>query len=328
MEDYFAQSFRLKVTEWLQLPVQSAMPDGTRIIMKNRERIRVSGASYFPAMSRSDDILVVEGNLQCGAGCTFQREILVRKDARIGDGSKLQALAVDGDAILGNKVQITRWVDSRGIMEIGAGSIVRARATAGQAIFLGAGAQVGSAFAPVVTTLQKEPESPDSASAPTLEITLPGSDSPEVANRELEHIGLERGKLSMLNQECWLYAGDFCPSAPLRVARKLIVKGDCFLPAGSVVESDLKAEGLIELGARVVCNGNVIAAGDIHFGPRGRFKGVLHAGKCLELGAGVFGENNGSLVAAFSTETLKMGAGVVVHGKVASGAQVVVTDIV
>jgi len=123
-------------------------------------------------MSRSDDILVVEGNLQCGAGCTFQRRswcgrtrgLATAANCRPSPSMAMRSSETSSDNTL---------VDSRGIMEIGAGSIVRARATAGQAIFLGAGAQVGSAFAPVVTTLQKEPESPDSASAPTLEITLP-----------------------------------------------------------------------------------------------------------------------------------------------------------
>jgi len=83
----------------------------------------------------------------------------------------------------------------------------------------------------------------------------------------------------------------FLPFRAIACGQETDCQGDWLPSRRHVVESDLKAEGLIELGARVVCNGNVIAAGDIHFGPRGRFKGVLHAGKCLELGAGVFGEN-------------------------------------
>jgi len=112
------------------------------------------------------------------------------------------------------------------------------------------------------------------------------------------------------------------PSAAIQVKTKLIVKGDCILPSGSVVEGDLKVNGIIYVGARSVCRGNVIADGDICFGPSSRFHGIVHAGRTLRLSSGVRGGVEGALVVAYAGETVTLEDDVVVHGKVASGDRV------
>src|SRR6202142_2980233 len=77
MEDYLAQSFRRKVKEWLQLPSTIAS-ERERTILKGRETIRViTGGIEFGSGEQCDDILVVEGDLACGSGCLFCREMRV-----------------------------------------------------------------------------------------------------------------------------------------------------------------------------------------------------------------------------------------------------------
>src|ERR1700690_2002042 len=112
MEDYLAQSFRRKVKEWLQLP-STVRSERERTILKGRETIRViTGAIEFGSGEVCDDILVVEGNFTCGSGCLFAREILVKGNARIGPGTQLQSVAVDGDLTLEWDVKVARWLDS------------------------------------------------------------------------------------------------------------------------------------------------------------------------------------------------------------------------
>jgi predicted acyltransferase (DUF342 family) len=121
-----------------------------------------------------------------------------------------------------------------------------------------------------------------------------------------------------------LYRGNLIPPAPLHVKTRLIVRGDCVLPAGSIVEGDLKAHGRIEMKQGCVCNGNVIADRDISFGPSCRFHGVVHTGRALRLARGVVGGGEGRKVAAYSAGILMLEESVTVHGKVASGDHVAV----
>ena len=180
LEDYFGRSFRLKVSEWLKLPVQVALPDGTLSIKKGRERILVSNSAEYPPQSKSDDILVVRGGFRCGAGGVFGREIYAHGDALIGAGTLIQSMAVDGNLILGHAVRVARWVDSLGDMEIGADSSVRARATAGKILRLSKGSRAGSVFAPTVCTSRDGPvKTVDTVAepAPTLEIPAPAAEA-------------------------------------------------------------------------------------------------------------------------------------------------------
>lgn len=325
VEDYFARSFRLKVSEWLKLPTQVAKPDGVRMITKGKETILITPSQHYPPQAKSDHILVVEGNFKCGANCVFGREIYALGDASISTGTRLQAIAVDGSLTLGSGVRIARWADSSGDMVIGEDSIINSRATAGGTLFLGDGAQVGSAFAPTVSTCHKCPApsmEADDLVLPELQIPVPEKD--RGGTHKPEQLGVDPKLLAQLSPDCWIYHGDLKPSAAVHLKKKLIVKGDCVLPAGSVLNADLKADGLVVVGEHSFCRGNVIAGGEIRFGPSSRFKGVAHAGEALHLSRGVRGGSEDAPVAVFSAEILSIQEEVAVHGKVASGIHVVV----
>lgn len=323
MEDYFARSFRLKVMEWLKLPVQTSTPDGTRIIRKGRENIRVSDSAAWPSGSKSDDIQVVRGTFLCGTECVLSREIYARESAFVGADSRLQAIAVDGDLTIDAGVNIARWADSTGEMEIGPGSVVRARATSGKSIRLGERAQVGSVFAPMVSTSITNLEDPEAAEDPkTTMLQVPASVG-EVGSGRL---GLDPKRLRPIGAECLMYQGDLKPSVPFRLTMKLIVKGDCIIPEGSVLEGDLKAHGRIVIGNSSICKGNVVGSGDIRFGSGSRFFGVVHAGKTLLLCRNVRGGAKGAFVAAFAADELLLEDDVTVYGKLAAGRCVIVSE--
>jgi predicted acyltransferase (DUF342 family) len=321
MEDYFARSFRLKVSEWLRLPDQSATPDGTRRIRKGKEYILVSNAAEYAPQSHATDILVVSGLFKCLAGCIFHSEIYAQGDASIGAGTQLQSIAVDGNLTLGPHVRIARWADCQGNMDVGVNSVVRSRVTAGGTLRLRNGTQVKSAFAPAVSTCGdsfKAPQKGDEPPMPRLEI--PDTDAAESQTDEWSGAGLDLKRLSKLSPDCWLYDGDLKPSDPVHLKAKLIIRGDCSVPPGSVLEKDIKSKRSLSIGAGSVCRGNVVADEDVSIGPSCRFYGIVHAGKNLRLCAGVSGGDQDARVAAFGEETLTIEENVLVHGKVASGS--------
>ena len=325
MEDYFARSFRVKVCDWLLLPVQAATPDGVRVIDKGRERIRESGPADYPPRSQSDEIIVVNGTFRCGAGCIFNREILIHGDGVVGAGSRIQSVAADGDLVLGSSVRVARWADSAAELEVGTDSSVGARVTAGRSILLMRGSQVTSAYAPrVMTPPRRSEDSSDGPEAAVSEAAIPVSaDEADVDNR-LKLWKLDPRKLSRLGSECWVYRGDLLPSVPIHVTTRLVVKGHCTLPGGSVLDGDLKVNGRLTLGAHSVAQGNLVATADVSIGPESRFYGVVHAGGKLRLGRAVSGGSPDKQVAAFAADTFTLEEGIVVFGKVASGDRVTV----
>ncbi len=320
LEDYFGRSFRVRVSEWLELPPVTALPDGTRVLRKEGEKIRVSAAAEFAPYSVSDEILVVQGAFRGGAGCVFRREILAHGTARIGAGSRLQAVASDGDLFLGAGSRVARWVDCRGAMEIGPQCTVRSRATAGAVIRLRKGARIASAFAPTVLSAfdGRDPEvAEEKLPEPEQEFPLP--DPAAADRRRRAKLGLDPALLAQLGPDGGLYRGDWKPSAPLRLRVKMVVKGDCAFPAGSLLEADLKADGNVDIGAGSACLGNIVAGGNVRFGRGCRFYGVVHAGGRLHLEAGVRGGRPEAWAAAYSADELTVDDGVIVHGKLASG---------
>ncbi len=326
MEDYLAQSFRRKVKEWLQLPATGSS-GRERTILKGRETIRViTGGMEFGSGEVCDDILVVEGDFACGPGCVFAREILVKGNARIGLGAQLQSVAVDGNLALGGDVKVARWLDSSRELTIGANCLVGARVTSLGMIRLGPGAQAGSMYAPQVVTTGWDGtflgnETQEMAKLPAIAFSVQPTDS----DREsLEAAGFDVKKLIQLGSDSWLYKGDLRLAAALRLKTKLVVKGNCDLPEGSILETDIRADGWLHVGANSVCRGNLIAGKDIHLGPGCRFAGLIHADGSVQIGRGTRGFKDEGMVVAYAGEILQVERDVAIQGKLAAGGRVIV----
>jgi predicted acyltransferase (DUF342 family) len=326
MEDYLAQSFRRKVREWRQLPGTST-GEKERSIIKGHEKIRViSGDVEFRARDVTEDILIVEGDFKCGSGCLFAREILVKGNARIGSGTQLQSMAVDGNLEAEGDVKVARWLDSAKELTLGNNCLIGARVTSAGLIRLGAGTQAGSMYAPRVATPGWDGtflgrETPEMTKLPAIVF----SEEQTAAGRELlETAGFDEKKLIQLGSDAWLYKGDLRVIAALRLTMKLVVKGNCDLPEGCVLEADLHADGSLTVGANSICRGNLISARNIYLGPGSKFFGLIHADGLVQLGRGTRGFKDEGMVVAFAGDVLQVEKDVAVRGKLAAGGRVIV----
>ncbi len=324
MEDYLAQSFRRKVREWLQLPATSTS-ETERIIQKGQETIRVVKSAEFESGKLCDDILVVEGDFTCESNCVFTREILVKGNARVGPGTQLQSMAVEGDLWLAWDVRVARWLDAAKELTIGANCLVGARVTSLSLIRLGPGAQAGSTYAPQVMSTGWDGkflrnETRETANLPEIAF----SENMAGAEESLHRAGFDVKKLIELSSDCWLYKGDLRPATALRLKTKLVVKGNCDLPEGSVLETDLRADESLIIGPNSVCRGNLIAGRDIHVGAGCRVAGLIHADGAVQLGRGTRGFKDDGMVVAFAGDDLKVERDVAIKGKLAAGGRVIV----
>jgi hypothetical protein len=323
-EDFLAQSFRAKVSEWLERAASMRRgPDGC-LMDTGREWVRVIAAADYRPGSTVDEVLLSEGDFSCGAGCAFLREVYVRRHGRLEAGARLQSIAADGSLALGPGVIVVRWADSVGEMDLGEGAIVQWRATSHTRVRLAPGAQAGSIYAPEIATagLRQTP-SPDASQRTGEMVEIPPPPGPPQGLAAQKPVGFDPGKLVRLSPDCWLYRGDLELALPLRLKSKLVVKGDFSCPAGSILEQDLKADGWLRIGEDSVCLGNLVAGGQIHLGRGTRFHDVVHAGQTLQLCRGVRGCRDHGPVAVYAADWLLLEQNVAVRGKLASARQVV-----
>lgn len=319
-EDYFAQSFRSKVKRWLELPASTAADGGERTILKGHELIRVSPKLRLSDRTRCDDILVVEGDFACGTNCELSREIYAYGKAEVGSGSRMQAIAADQDLSIGDGTTVARWVDSAGELRIGRACVVHSRVTSQKAVLLGLGAEVLSVFAPEISS--DGDGAPPHAYRPFIvqALSIPPLDEP--GNGKWKKVGFDDTKLSPLGSDAWIYNGSLRLRIPLRLSTKLIVRGDCVCPPGSVLGQDLKATGQLAIGDGSECRGNLVAGKSVYLGPYVQFKGMIHAGAAVLLSHGVRGAAEGSLVAAHAGASLYVESGVTIRGKLSAAKQV------
>jgi hypothetical protein len=319
-EDYFGQSFRTKLQSWLELPAV-VLPGGNRTIEKNGERIIVCTALRLADRAQSDDILAVQGEFHCGAASHLSREIYAAGNATLGAGSKLQALAGDEDVTLASDVEVARWVDSWGALRLGANCVIHSRATARKSACLEAGAEAQSVFAPEVTTVPVDPDARTCRIAsPDRLLQIPPS--PDADLSVLRQMGLDLAKLTPLGSECWIYRGSLRPKAPVHLTAQLVVTGDCLIPAGSLLEDDLKSSGDLFVGAGSECMGNLISENSLGVGPGVHFAGIIHADGEILLSNGVRGESVEGPVVVDAGSWLYVEHGVTVRGKLSSGERV------
>ena len=152
LEDYFGQSFRAKLRDWLSLPSTSDSTANLRVIDRGSEKLYVSGSTSYPAGRKEDAVLIIEGDFNSGANCSFERELMIRGNGKIGSGAKMQAIAADGALEIGSNVVIRRWVDAGGAVTIGANSTISSKVCSRESVLLEAGSSAASIFAPEIVS--------------------------------------------------------------------------------------------------------------------------------------------------------------------------------
>lgn len=319
VEDYFGKSFRAKMQDWMELPALESSTANLREIEKGNEKLFVAPVAAYPDSIRESGILAVEDTFTCGANCRFLREIYAKQSADIGVNSKLQAIAVDGDLTLRQGVEVVRWVDARGVLDIRDRCRVGARATSTGKIRLGLDSRCLSLFAPEIETQGRQEAVVSLQLARAGSILIPPPENEDGTLAEQDGINLK--KLHRMSADTWIYEGDLEFQEPVHLRANLVVMGKFVCGEASLLEGDVRAR-TIEVGAVSLCKGNLVAERELLLGRRATFQGVLHAGGMMRLARGVRGFNVAHPVVAFSGARLAVEPNVVVNGKLSSNEYV------
>ncbi len=316
IENYFGRSFRSKVQQWLQLPYEESMAGAMRVIDRGVEKVIVAGKGMFPDGRRERLAMILQSDFNCGPDCIFERELMVSRDALVGQGTHLQALACDGAAKLERGVTVMRWLDVAGPLEMQADCKVMSKVCSRHSIYFGPGSEALSLFAPEIetegrlqTSTQNLPE--------VREVVL----IPHAANVTEPVHGYDPKLLYSMGAGSYLYNGSLKLTAPLHVRAPLVVNGNVETMEGSMIEADMKVKGFVKIGGMSMIKGNLVSDGAMEIGSGSFFQGVLHAGGDIVLRHGVRGLGPAPVV-AYASQMLMVESDVVVRGKLAAGGKV------
>ena len=82
-------------------------------------------------------LLCVQGDLVSRGNAQFHKEVFVTGDVSMGSNNIIQVLAADGNVTIGTDVQLKRWLDADGDINIGAGCNLGISASSGRKLHLG-----------------------------------------------------------------------------------------------------------------------------------------------------------------------------------------------
>ena len=321
VENYFGQSFRRKVNQWLKGPGETSSTGAMRVVDRGNEKVYVAGSAQYPSNRRERNVLVIEGDFSCGKACSFERELMIEGNATIGAGTDLQAIAVDRNLTMEPGVSVRRWVDAKGTVELIQDCSVQSKVCAGHSIFMGTGCAALSFFAPEISTEGRVEVSTSQPERPGDFVLIPHAAN--MGNKVFH--GYDPRLLYSMGGGTFLYNGDLKLTAPLHVRAPLVVRGNIEVIENCMLEADVKAHGSIQIGDGSILKGNLVSGGNMEIGSGSFFQSVLHSGGELRLKHGVRGWGK-SPVVAYASETLWVESNVVVRGKLASAEKVKATS--
>jgi hypothetical protein len=296
IENYFGQSFRAKMKEWLAEPQPNGVAAGDLAAAVRRrtaggeQLLLVPGGRIGNGEER--EIIYSEGDLILADGSIFRREIYCHGRLETEAGVRLQSVAADGDLVLGADNDVARWVDAHGGIVVRGGTVAGGRVSSLAGIELERGVSVQSVYAPRVSTARYrvhsdsggDPRDEDSSVLPLAQSAAAQSAAAQSSAAQSGAGGngsdrqdnpgfLEGVRCARLDPGTWL------------------VQEDLNLPAGSRIEDNLVVKGVLRSGSRCVFLRDVKAA-RLELGERNHFLGNLAATERVRVGEGSFVARN------------------------------------
>ena len=231
------------------------VPTFMDIKLRRNEKLEVHDELQILKKTRVSSLLVARDRLEVGADANLS-EGYCMGDAVLHDGVRLRGLAVDGTLRLGEHCKVDRWVDAEGAIEIAPNSDLGVSVSSGQSLGVSSGCTFQRLWGlPVIATAESLAPEPPSAFAGA----------------------------SAADSLVWSrYLLSLPPRSTLNSS--LVVHGDLFVGAGSIIEGDVKSHGRIVLHDGVRVSGNVIARKSLTVGAGCIVEGHLFAERDIVLG--------------------------------------------
>lgn len=251
---FFAKSFRKKLEELTASAAGQPLPYKTVLKMRKAEDFLVDSELRRTSKTGYQGIAVSLGDAHF-ANDTGSHDLWIQGRADIGDRFRVWTLAVDGDAVMGEKCRVSRWIDSGGSLTIGPGTQLGQSASAVDVMLLSDGVKFTRLFAnPIVVAESETPSAPASL-------------DPLIGDHAFTDDG-----------------GGLCFPNGCTIDHDIICRGNLRIGSATTVTADIKSHGDITIGGRTEIKGNVIARGSVEIGDDCTIHGNVFAEKGVSVG--------------------------------------------
>jgi len=244
---YFGRSFKgllHKATAGFTLS-----PGLRDIRLSKDEKIEITGPLNIPAKKEINNMLYIIGGLISGNNVQYKKEAYVIENADIGHDNTIQAMAGDGNIVIGERVNLLRWIDANGDIVIGEGGDLGISVSSDNKLCLARNCLFRRLFGMPIAT------GPDWLGTIIDSVEL--ESLPESSHRRLS---FKRKTDTSVPQGTVLY-------------ENVVFTGDVKIGKDSVLKGSIKSYGKLTLEENVTVLGNIFAEGDIIIGVNARIGG-------------------------------------------------------
>ena len=265
---FLGESSRAKIRSYLQ-ETHGQMPFLARFLSRRSEFAFADARIEIKDGQTARNVLLAEECIVFGDGARVL-DAYSAGTMLLGNGVAARTLLCDGPMSLGEDCRIDRWIDARGDITVGHGSVLGSSATTAQRLELSAGVRFGRAFGLPVVTLSGASTGLPGQTRANAEVVADGAqvDGDLIARRDLR-------------------IGDGC-----RIRGSVKAHGALVIGSGSAIAGNVIARADAWVGDSVTIGGHLFCEGDLRLGDGTRIGNAVrhksvYCGKHLELGNGV-----------------------------------------
>jgi predicted acyltransferase (DUF342 family) len=295
---YFGKSFK----ELLHHATDgfTAAPGIRDVQLSKKESLEITGSMDILAAEEVDHLLCVQGDLVSRGNAHFNKEVYVTGSASVGPNNIIQVLAVDGNVAIAADVQLNRWLDAEGDIDIGAGCNLGISASSGRKLHLAQNCIFRRLYGvPIVTGNNKitamhhfKPPLPLSEPVP-----------PELSFVRIKDHTVPPGTI---------------------IDKNVVFPQDVQIGYGSILRGNIKSYGKLVLEDNVTIDGNLFADGDIIIGRGAKISGHVFSQKTVHISGGTVISCPDTIKSVIGKKSVRIEENVTIYGYVTTEGEGVV----
>lgn len=289
---YFGKSFK----ELLHQATDgfTSAPGIRDIQLSKKESLETTGPIDVLNAEEIDHLLYIQGDLVSRDNAQFNKEVYVAGDASMGPNNIIQVLAVGGNATIGQDVQLKRWLDADGDIDIGVGCSLGISTSSGGKLHLGQNCIFRRLYGAPITTGDG-----GSTTIRDFESSIP----------LMEHLPPELSFVRIKDRKL--------PPGTI-MGKNIVFPQDVQIGYGSILRGNMKSYGKLVLEDNVIIDGNVLADGDIIIGRGVKISGNVFSQKNVYISGGTTISSPGTIKSVIGKKSVRIEESVTVYGYIAT----------
>jgi predicted acyltransferase (DUF342 family) len=292
-------------------PLLSATQNGKKETAKYKNRIPVTYKDDYSIAdsTKSDSLLIVSNNLQCGKNVILNQPIYIRGKAEFGEDCIIEIASINGDAIIGKNSRINSWLSSNSNVTVGKGVVLGKHLACEGILQLNKGCTFTNLYAMPIASNE---------AVFSKDFAIPAA---------VEFPKNQRENMTQVNDLNWYVSKQLVtiPAYSL-VNNSMIIKTDLVLRKGSVVNGDLKVYGKVIIEADVRIYGELLCNGDIEIGEGSFIRENLFTQSTIIIKSGVRIGLPGQHKSVIGKKGISLGSNVVIYGNILTAGKGIVAS--